>query len=96
MPDHRGVLSAAQRRYVLQYLAGREEVVTLDELAEWITLQDGGRTNDAERVAIALHHCHLPKLTEADLVGYDPDTRTVESTPDVGTVAARLPTATVG
>lgn len=83
-------LSAAQRRYVLHYLAGNG-VVTLGELAEWVAERDAA---DAERTAIALHHGHLPKLTDVGLVEYDPSTRTVEPRPELSAAAPYLPLRT--
>ena len=87
-------LTAVRRRYVLEYLTAHDEVLTLEELAEWVATQDEGDVTDAEAVAIALHHWHLPKLTEADLVDYDSTTRTVEPGSKLGDVSARLPPAT--
>ena len=86
-------LTAVRRRYVLEYLTTHDEVVTLEELAEWVAIQDDGDVTDAEAVAIALHHWHLPKLTEADLVDYDSTTRTIEPGSKLGVVSARLPPA---
>ena len=86
-------LTAVRRRYVLEYLTSHDEVLTLEELAEWVVTRDDGDVTDAEAVAIALHHWHLPKLTEADLVDYDSATRTVEPGSKLGDVSARLPAA---
>lgn len=79
-------LTAAQRRYVLHYLAG-SEVVTLGELAEWVAKRC---ESDPERTAIMLHHGHLPMLTEVGLVDYDPATRTVEARPELSAAAPFL------
>jgi len=73
------VLSDGQRRRALNYLSESEGVVTLGELAERVTRAE----EDPERAAIALHHGHLPKLTDAGLVEYDPVSRTVEGGSDL-------------
>ena len=37
-------------------------------------------SEEIEQIAIQLHHCHLPRLAEAEFVTYDPDRATVELT----------------
>ena len=76
------VLNDVQRSHALRYLA-ETPVATLGELAEWIVGQENGTLEDAERIAIALHHGHLLKLAAAGLVDYDQETRTVETTADL-------------
>ena len=84
------VLSETQRQQTLHYLA-ETPVASLDEIAELIARRDGGALDDAEHIAIALHHGHLPKLAADGLVDYDPDTRTVEAHPALATAASSLP-----
>ena len=70
-------LKHPHRRYVLYHLSDRSEGASVDELAERIADWEAGRTDGAdrisrrERVAVALHHTHLPKLDGLDLVKYD-------------------------
>ena len=73
-------------RHVLSYLdAASSEVLTLEDIAdavaEWEA--EAGAATDAEdhrrRVAIDLHHNHLPKLDEAAIVDYDPRSKMVRN-----------------
>lgn len=77
------LLQHSHRRYVLHYLKGESDGVDFDTLAAAVAAstraQPGsgpGRT--AEDIAIALHHVHLPKLTDYGVVTYDPGTGAVE------------------
>lgn len=77
------LLSNRRRRYVLYYLREQGRAVTVDELAEQIVAweRDAGEEPAAsighgaetpnDRVTADLHHCHLPRLTEAGAVTYD-------------------------
>lgn len=92
------LLADERRRLTLDVLAGRTSPVDLADLAPAIVArQDGidattatapGGDGPTHRVAVALHHHHLPRLDEAGLVRYDPAERTVAPT-DVTT--GRLP-----
>lgn len=85
------VLSATERRFVLHYLSTAGEVLTLGELAEWLATQEGAGEYDAEELAIALHHGHLPRLADVDLIDYDPATRIVECKSTLAAAAPFLP-----
>lgn len=65
-------LADRRRREVVAQLRDRE-AASLGELAENADGRD-------ERLALELHHRHLPKLADAGLVEYDPDDRAVSST----------------
>ncbi|MFC7080174.1 DUF7344 domain-containing protein [Halorussus caseinilyticus] len=73
------VLSDSRRREVLRTLGPEVGRVALSDLAEQLAEE-----TPAERVAIQLHHNHLPKLAEYGLVNYDHEQRVVEAgtTPD--------------
>jgi hypothetical protein len=82
-----GALAHRYRRSVLTALIERDERVPLAELAEHVAT-GGGPGGDArtvestDRVAVLLHHVHLPKLDGFGLVDYDgEDDRSVELTP---------------
>lgn len=75
------LLAAQRRRLALDVLAERSVPVSLDDLANVVAArEDSDGVNDHHRtVKITLHHTHLPKLDDADIVDYDPDSRQVES-----------------
>ena len=74
-----GVLPNRRRSRLVGALACRESPVALADVAAAVADRESSDPTDAEvrRVAIALHHVHLPWLADADVVGYDPETRTV-------------------
>lgn len=71
------VMADAVRKRLLSELASADDRRTLERLATDIAISpSNGRTEreDAtanERIAIALHHLHLPKLADHGLVEYD-------------------------
>ena len=80
------VLSDPYRFHVCRYLAREDDVVvTLEELT-W-TVADAERSGtdatvskfDERRIATTLHHVHLPKLDDADVVEYDHESLTVRA-----------------
>ena len=77
------LLSAERRRELLDVFDGRSGPLALDSLAAEIATRDDelDAADDAvlTRVASSLHHVHLPKLHDAGVVEYDPDSRRIES-----------------
>ena len=73
------VLAAEHRRLAVEALSGREGPIPLSALAAAVA--DRGTEGPSERsereIATALHHVHLPKLDDADLVDYDAAATTV-------------------
>lgn len=69
------VLEAERRRLILAILAERMTPIDLLELATEIVAREAGpnATDEEaiERVAITLHHTHLPILDEKGVVDYD-------------------------
>jgi len=80
------LLSDADRRCALAALRRADGEASLGELASATVAlaEDCDReavTDDQrERTATALHHRHLPRLVEADVVSYDPEAGRVELT----------------
>ncbi|MCU4742959.1 hypothetical protein OB955_18490 [Halobacteria archaeon AArc-m2/3/4] len=76
------LLQAQRRRYALHYLSQKVGAVPITELAEQIALWEGDPTYDrVERICTGLHHRHLPKLVDTQIVRYDPTAETVELQP---------------
>ncbi len=57
------------RRHVLQYLDETDGSVELATLAAAVAESADGRNRD--RIALELHHNHLPKLADTGFVEYD-------------------------
>ena len=73
-------------RYVLSYIdSASVDVLDLEDLADGVAQRevDAGAATDVEdhrqRVAVDLHHNHLPKLADAAIVDYDPRSKTVRN-----------------
>ncbi|WP_137283642.1 DUF7344 domain-containing protein [Halorussus salinisoli] len=73
------VLADGHRRHVLGYLTGiDDEVAAFSELVEHVADNLAEETtDDHERVAMNLHHNHIPKLEDANVVEYDLRSETV-------------------
>jgi hypothetical protein len=80
--DRHRLLAAERRRLVLDMLAGNTDSIELGELATGIVAREDGidAVDEAtvERVAITLHHVHLPKIAQFGIIDYDPEARRIE------------------
>lgn len=80
------LLSDSRRRYAVSFLAERGSNVSLTDLATEVASwehQTESTEVPAERVdeiAVTLHHNHLPKLADANLLAYDTETKRVNPT----------------
>lgn len=74
--DHlRRVLSNGRRRSIVAFLDAEDGPVHRRALVEHLASGDGER----ERVAMRLHHVHLPMLADAGLLVHDQDADTLRS-----------------
>lgn len=79
------LLRDGTRRRVVAALRESEGAMALDELAAEAVARGEGVAPEAvsadrrKRTAASLHHCHLPKLEEADVAAYDPVANQVEA-----------------
>ncbi|WP_436932596.1 DUF7344 domain-containing protein [Halosimplex halobium] len=73
------LLAAERRRTALEVLAERGTPVELDDLATAVAAREGGETPAAtDRLAVSLHHVHLPRMADLGVLDYDPgDNRVV-------------------
>lgn len=73
--DRHRVLSNRRRRILLGVLADRSLPIGVEEVAASVASQEDafedGRREAVERVAIALHHKHVPQLEELGILEYD-------------------------
>lgn len=87
-PDLHRLLSSERRRILLDVLDERSIPVDVEELALAIAEREEGvdslRADDVERVAISLHHHHLPRLADGGIVDYRPASNRVESFDGLG------------
>lgn len=71
------VLAAEPRRVVLDVLDGDGPVDLLDLAGAVGDARNGDAADD--RVALSLHHHHLPLMDEVGVLEYDPERRTVSN-----------------
>lgn len=83
-----GLLADERRRRVLSALVDSSTPVRVESVARTVAAEEVDAEPDTvpaervERVQVALHHCHLPKLADADLVDYDSEEHVVEDAVD--------------
>jgi len=74
------LLSDDRRRLTLDVLAERPATATLSEVATEIAAREDGcdaGSDSVERIEVALHHTHLPKMDELGVLSYRPDTHRI-------------------
>ena len=82
--DRHELLLADRRRVALVILAERTDPFGIDELAAAVARReteleaDGDEMPSVERIAITLHHNHLPRIADANLVDYDPENQRID------------------
>ena len=85
------VLAHPKRRALLHALQGTE-TATVDEVLRTLVETDeyrfdeGGRLEETNRVEVAFHHVHLPKMEAAGVIGYDPQAKRIETNGTTDTV----------
>lgn len=75
------LLAAERRRLAVDLLAKRDSAIELEDLAAGIAAREEGLDVDEEtvrRVATALHHVHLPRMAESDVLDYDYEARRID------------------
>lgn len=90
-------VSVRPRPRICQYVsANRNRTVPLDELTAHLVADrepPGDEPTDGqpdERVRLALHHVHLPKLDDVDVIDYDYGRRTVDPDGNLSTATGLL------
>jgi hypothetical protein len=79
-----GLLKNSRRRYVLYHLRRESASTDLDTLGRHVAAWENGTTvsevsaESVKPVQTSLFHTHLPKLEDAGLVTYEPETGAVE------------------
>ena len=67
------LLSDQRRRYVLYYLREQGNPVSVDELADRVTMWENEPSIDRSKIRADLHHSQLPRLDDAGVVDFDPE-----------------------
>ena len=79
--DYYDLLSSAERRSVLSVIADEPLPTDLYGLAvavaEERATSPGPNPNDIQKLELRLHHVHLPKLADYDVLSYDPETKQI-------------------
>jgi hypothetical protein len=79
--DRYEILSAARRRAALAVLENEARRLSLRSLASAVAKEEEGvdaeDTRAIDRVAVSLHHSHLPKMAAFGVVEYDPSSKEV-------------------
>ncbi|PGF15281.1 transcriptional regulator [Natrinema sp. CBA1119] len=57
--------------------------LSLEQLAARLSAHDGGPFRDPDRAAVALHHSHLPALSDVGVVDYDHESKLVTRSDDI-------------
>ncbi|WP_435153756.1 DUF7344 domain-containing protein [Haladaptatus sp. DFWS20] len=78
------------RREVVRYFLNHECPVSLSELVEFGSTRETVSDENQRRLAIELHHNHLPKLTDYGFIVYDAQENTVERTLDSSALETSL------
>jgi hypothetical protein len=85
--ERHDLLAAERRRVVLEALVDREEPVALVDLAEWVAARETDAATPGEdateRVAVSLHHVHLPRMADLNVLDYDAAANRVEAVDDL-------------
>lgn len=77
------ILGHPLRREILRYCAEQSKRETdLDALTDHLVAERGDDEAERERIALLLHHLHLPRLADDGIVEFDPKSGQVRYQPD--------------
>lgn len=83
--DRHLLLAVERRRVALDVLTNGSTPIFLDDLAVAVAEREANECvaseENVERVAVSLHHNHLPMMEDFGVVDYDPDERLVIRNP---------------
>jgi len=94
------LISNARRRFVLARVDRADGPIELTTLAEELAARESDTsveevsTQARKRVYVSLYQTHVPKLDEAGLVAYDPDSGTVSLPKDTDSLARHFDSST--
>ena len=79
------ILSHPTRRVLLHVLRGIETPTTIETVANEVA-----QTEKTRQLEVALHHSHLPKMADAGVIDYDPETGTIRTNDTIDKVYSVL------
>ncbi|WP_089790191.1 DUF7344 domain-containing protein [Natronobacterium haloterrestre] len=76
------ILADPRRRHLIAVLRGydRTDRVFVDTLSSRLAAREKATSETTDEIALTLHHQHLPRLDEAELIRYEPTSKMVEFT----------------
>jgi hypothetical protein len=79
--ERHDLLASERRRAVLAVLTERAGPTELDDLAAAIAVREGEEppAEALERLAVSLHHVHLPRMDDLGVLDYDSSANRVEA-----------------
>ncbi|WP_138004361.1 DUF7344 domain-containing protein [Halalkalirubrum salinum] len=90
------LLSSSRRRFIIRRLKSRSTGIDLQTLAGDLAAQEADIDRDEltaqqrKRIYVSLYQTHIPKLADADVIQYDPDTSVVHPGPKLDSLEAYL------
>lgn len=81
------VLTHRHRRSVLRRLAAADDALHLADLARDLAREESVDEREAGRIYVRLYHVHVPKLREAGVVSFDPESKLAATTPAADAIA---------
>lgn len=86
------LLTADRRRVALEVLSETGAPVDLDEVATEVAVRERGDDSPpngvVERIAVSLHHVHLPRMADLGVVDYDTVSNRIEGARRVPALSA--------
>lgn len=80
--EYKRILSSVRRRLTVEVLCEDESPETLGDLAAAVANREFGddaAESDVKRVAVTLHHVHLPALADNGALAYDPESHEIHT-----------------
>ncbi|WP_306052308.1 DUF7344 domain-containing protein [Natronococcus wangiae] len=99
--DEVAILRSSRRRTLLALLTAYDRTLTTNDLTKEIAVRERDESitdvpgDVLARIAISLHHAHIPKLVDAGLVEYDEKRHLVDPTEKLAHLEPRLSRAAV-
>lgn len=97
-----GLLTNQRRRYALAYITDHPQPIALADVAKAIAVWENDvpvteiPTKEIQAISISLHHHHLPRLADANVITFDKESNQIRASETAGRVRRALALATDG